>query len=523
MSKERILVSGNPMVVMGEAGVIADGAVIVEGRRIAAVGPVAELETQGGFDRVLGGPDHIVLPGFVNSHYHSECWTAPGLIDIIFELGNLYMGSGLIETTEEIIELLATFGLIHAAKGGQTTLLDVFYGRPWLERHGAEAVLRAYEHVGLRVGLAVTMRDRNRYIHEDDDVFLSRFPAALAEEIRRTPMGYAWPIDGQFALFGQLFSDHDDARGGVRIVLSPDWAPSCSDQLYRRCVAASREYGSPITTHVLETRAEFAWSQESVMGSVVGRLAALGLAGEQVSFSHFVWATDDDIGRLGDLGVVAVHCPGSNLRSAAGLCRVKDILAAGGRVAFGTDGVSIGDTEDFFEELRLACYLQRQPDAFADHRLDSLQVLRGATEIGAQAAGFGGVVGRLEVGAEADLLCVSKKRILFPATRYRGADVLDVMLDRANASDIDVVMVAGRVIVESGNVTTVDESALIERIRELSEELYQPSPDAVRRRELAAIMTPVIESLCRRWYSQSVGEPATVMNTRTGPGTERKP
>lgn len=522
MKKERILVCGDPVVVMGETGLIANGAVIVEGRRIVAVGPVADLETWGHFDQVLGGPDHIVLPGFVNSHYHSECWTAPGLIDIIFELGNLYMGSGLIETTEEIIELLATFGLIHAAKGGQTTLLDVFYGRPWLERHGAEAVLRAYSNVGLRVGLAVTMRDRNRYVHEDDDVFLSRFPAALAEEIRRTPLGYAWPIDGQFALFDQLFNDHDDARGGVRIVLSPDWAPSCSDQLYRRCVAASQRYGSPITTHVLETRAEFAWGQESGTSSVVDRLAELGLAGEHVSFSHFVWATDDDISRLADLGVVAVHCPGSNLRSAAGLCRVKDILAAGGRVAFGTDGVSVGDTEDFFEELRLACYLQRQPDSFADHRLDSLQVLRGATEVGAKAAGFGDVVGRIEVEAEADLLCVSKKRILFPATRYRGADDLDVLLDRANASDIDVVMVAGRIIVEGGNVTTVDESAVVERIRELSEELYQPTPDATRRRELAGIMTPVIESLCQHWYSQPVGDPATVMNTRSGPRLERE-
>ncbi len=505
---------------MGRTGVLADGAVIVEDARVSAVGLFEELRNQGPFDDIVGSADHFVLPGFVNAHYHTECWTAPGLIDIIFELGNLYMGSGLIETTEELIELLATFGLIHAAKGGQTTLLDVFYGRPWLHRHGAEAVLRAYERVGLRVGLAVTMRDRNRYTHEDDEVFLSRFPESLANEIRQTPMGYAWPVDGQFELFDHLYEKWDDARRGVRIVLSPDWTPVCSDDLYRRCMEVAQRYDAPLTTHVLETRAEYAWSVESGIDSVVGRLAALGISGERVSFSHFVWATDDDIRQLADLGMTAVHCPGSNLRSAAGLCRVKDVMAAGGQVAFGTDGVSIGDNEDFFEELRLASYLQRQPDRFSDHRLDSLEILRGATELGAKAAGFGDVVGKLEVGAEADLICVSKKRIMFPASRYRGYNELDVLLDRANASDIDLVMVGGRTVVDRGVVVTVDEAAIVDRIQELTETLYKPTPDAVRRRELAGIMTPEIEALCERWYARSVGTPASVLNTR-GPNFSR--
>ncbi len=513
---QRTLVRGRPVVAMGELGVIDDGAAIVEGSKIVAVGASSELEDMGEFDLVVGGPDHVVLPGFVNAHYHSECWTAPGLIDIIFELGNLYMGSGLIDATEEVIELLATLGLIHAAKGGQTTLLDVFYGRPWLPRHGADAVLRAYRQVGLRVGLAVTMRDRNRYAHEDDERFLSRFPDQLAEEIRSTPLGYAWPIEGQFELFHDLRDAWDDAERGVRVVLAPDWAPVCSDELYRRCVAASSELGVPLTTHVLETRAEFAWSAESGGGSAVQRLGSLGVMGGESSFSHFVWASDDDIARCAELGVTVVHCPGSNLRSAAGLCRLKDLQDAGCRVAFGTDGVSVGDTEDFFEELRLASYLQRQPGTFADHRLDSLEVLRGATEIGATAAGFGGIVGRIEVGMEADLLAVSKERIFFPEARYRDAKPLDVLLDRARASDIDVVMVGGRVVVEDGKTLLVDEDSIRARINELNEELYRPTPEASRRRELAQIMTPEIESLCERWYSQSVGIPASILNTRYG-------
>ena len=136
--------------------------------------------------------------------------------------------------------------------------------------------------------------------------------------------------------------------------------------------------------------------------------------------------------------------------------------------------------------------------------------------IGAGIAGqeaFG--IQALETIREADLLCVSKNRILFPRTRYENSGVLDVLLDRADASDIAVVMVGGQVVVRDGVVTTIDEAAVVDRISELSEELYRPTPEASRRRELAALMTPEIEALCEGWYSQPIERPAAIYNTRT--------
>ena len=173
----RTLVTGSTVVANGNLGTITDGALVVEDGIITEVGHRARLEAHGPFEAELGGPDRMILPGFVNGHYHTECWTAPGLLGSVFELDNLYMGSGLIDTTEEIIELLATYGLIHAAKGGQTTLIDTFYGRPWIHLLGAEAALRAYDAVGLRAALGITMRDQNTYTHEDDERFLARLPA----------------------------------------------------------------------------------------------------------------------------------------------------------------------------------------------------------------------------------------------------------------------------------------------------------------------------------------------------------
>ena len=516
----RMVVRGSTVFANGDLGAITDGALIIEDGVIIDVGPRRRIESKGPFDDELGGADRIIVPGFVNGHYHTECWTAPGLIGgRIFELDNLYMGSGLIDTTEEIIELLATYGLIHAAKGGQTTLIDTFYGRPWLPLLGAEAVLRAYESVGIRVALGITMRDQNTYTHEDDEVFLARLPPEIVAEVRNSPLGYAWPIDDQFRVFDELYEKWDRRNGRSRIILAPDWTPACSDDLYRRCRRVADEYGTTISTHALETRSELMWTVENVGPSGMRRLADLGVLGEDVTLSHFVWATDEDIAIVADTGAVPVHCPGSNLRSSTGICRVRDILDAGSKVSIGTDGISSGDREDFIGEVRLAGYLQREPNDVADHRIPSETLLRSATESGAVPAGFGGVVGTLAPGYQADLVSVRKDRIGFPPARYTTTPELDLVVERADATDIDFVMVGGTKVVENGEALLVDEDRLADRIAELSDELYKPTPEARRRRELADLMNPYIEELCRRWYRIPVERPASIMNTRSAPGT----
>ena len=515
----RTVVRGSTVVANGDLGVIEDGALIIEDGVITDIGPRQHIEAAGPFDAELGGPDRIIVPGFVNGHYHTECWTAPGLIGgRIFELDNLYMGSGLIDTTEEIIELLATYGLIYAAKGGQTTLIDTFYGRPWIPLLGAEAVLRAYESIGVRVALGITMRDQNIYTHEDDEGFLARLPPEIVEEVRNSPLGYAWPVDDQFRVFDELYRRWDGRNGRSRIILAPDWTPACSDELYRQCRRAADEYGTTISTHALETRSELMWTVENVGPSGMRRLANLGVLGEDVTLSHFVWATDEDIAIVADTGAVPVHCPGSNLRSSAGICRVRDILDAGGKVSIGTDGISSGDREDFIREVRLAGYLQREPNDVADHHIPSETLLRSATESGAVPAGFGGVVGTLAPNYQADLVSVRMDRIGFPPARYATTPELDLLVERADATDIEFVMVGGTKVVEDGEALLINEDRITDRINELSDELYKPTSEARRRRELAGIMNTYVEELCRRWYTIPVERPASIMNTRSVPG-----
>jgi 5-methylthioadenosine/S-adenosylhomocysteine deaminase len=303
----------------------------------------------------------------------------------------------------------------------------------------------------------------------------------------------------------------------IRIVTAPDWTPACSDELYLACRRMADQHGTGMISHVLETRSEMMFNLRSYGKTAVRRLADLGVLTPDTVIEHFVWVTDEDLRVFADSGAVASNNPGSNLRLSTGICRVRDIMAAGGRIAFGTDGISFSDRDDFFTELRLACYLQRLPRDFEQGRLDSEQVLRSAAVNGARALGMEGKLGSLEPGRYADLLIVRKDRIFFPPGRFDGEPFLNVVLDRAESQDIDTVMVHGRVLMEGGRVTVVDEARVRDQFAEaVAERVYRPGSDVRRWAELGTLVEPYLAGFYRPWYQTPV-EPAYVYNPRQPP------
>jgi 5-methylthioadenosine/S-adenosylhomocysteine deaminase len=515
--RSRTLILGDPIVALGSQTLIPDGALIVEGTTIVASGPRVELEGRGPFDRVLGSASHFVMPGFINCHYHSELAIGPGLYQFIFERANVFMQATVGDIEEEDLYAGVLWGLVTAIKGGQTSTVDMYYGRPGMTDFGCRPALQAYEDSGMRTAFGLVSRDENIYVHEPNERFLARLPAELAERIRRSPMGYAWPVDDVIAAFERLHAYWHGRDDRIRIVTAPDWTPACSDDLYRRARRVADEHGTGMITHALETRAEMMFNLERYGKPALRRLSDLGVLGPSTVLEHFVWVTDEELAIFADSGAVASNDPGSNLRLSAGICRVRDIMDTGGRIAFGTDGISLSDREDFFQELRLACYLQRTPTVFERQRLDSEAVLRAAAENGARALGMEDRLGSLEPGRFADLLIVEKDRIMFPPGRYDAEPFLDVVLDRADAGDIDTVMAHGRVLMEEGRVTVVDEDALKEHFAEAVRRRVYRFPEHVQGwAELGRLVEPYVIDFYQRWYDTPV-EPAYVYNPRSAP------
>jgi len=355
----RSLIVGDPVVSLGSEALIEDGALIVDGASNVEAGPRPERETHGPFDRILGSRDHFVMTGFVNCHYHSELAIGPGLYQFVFERANVHMQGTVGAINEEDLYYGILWGLVTAIRGGQTGTIDMYYGRPGLDQFGCPPALRAYEAVGMRTAFGLVSRDQNIYVHEGNERFLARLPPELADEIRQSPMGYAWPVGDVMATFEGLVDEWHEPDGRIRIVTAPDWTPACSDELYVRCRKAADEHGTGLITHALETRSETLFNLKAYGKPVVRRLSDLGVLTPETVLEHFVWVTDAELPIFADSGAVASNNPGSNLRLASGICRTRDIMDAGGRVGFGTDGISFSDRDDFFQELRLAAYLQR--------------------------------------------------------------------------------------------------------------------------------------------------------------------
>jgi 5-methylthioadenosine/S-adenosylhomocysteine deaminase len=472
------------------------------------------MENLGPFDEVIGGPDFIVMPGFINCHYHSELAGGPGLYQYIFELANVYVQGGYGPINEADLYDLIMLGLISAIKGGQTATLDMYYGRPALPLFGALPALQAYRDIGMRTAFGLVSRDQNIYTHQPNEDFLKGLPPALAAEIRKSPMGYAWPIPDVMAAYDQLVADWDGLDGRFRIVLAPDWTPACSDDLYRLCRQKADADGTGIVSHVLETRSEMMWNLETYGMPALQRLKNLGVLAPDMTCTHFIWVTDEELKIFADSGAVASNNPGSNLRLSSGICRTRDIMAAGGRVAFGTDGISFSDSEDMFTELRLACYLQRFPREFEAGRLNSEEVLRAAAVNGARAIRQEDALGSLTPGKLADLLIVDSRRILYPPGRYDTESILDVILDRTQAVDLRTVMIDGEVVLRDGVITTVDEDQIRERVAEaVDKRVYRLSPEVQRWLELGNAVKPTVIDFYQRWYSIPV-EPAHAYNAR---------
>ena len=139
----RTLVVGNPVVSLGADMLIADGALIVDGRTVESIGPRSSLAERGPFDRVIGSPDHVVMRVLSTATSIPAAPHSPGMAQYIFERANIHIHARGPITDEDLYHA-TLLSLIRCIRGGQTAIIDFHYGRPGLEHFGWPAVLQAY-------------------------------------------------------------------------------------------------------------------------------------------------------------------------------------------------------------------------------------------------------------------------------------------------------------------------------------------------------------------------------------------
>jgi 5-methylthioadenosine/S-adenosylhomocysteine deaminase len=485
-----------------EAEIIDDGAVYQEDGRIVAIGRHDELARRYRPDEVLGSPDHVVLPGFVNSHHHVgltplqlgspdhplELWFASRMAarDIDFYLDTLYSAFEMIRSG------ITTVQHLHGRVPGPLDRIE----------RAAGEIIRAYKAVGMRVSYSYGIRDQNRLVYEADEAFVKRLPAEIAPDIGEFLRRQVIPLEANFELFETLRRTHEGEER-VRIQLAPANLHWCSDAALERVRDASERFGVPFHMHLLETAYQKEYARRRGGASAVQYLERHGLLGERCTLGHGVWMSEADIELVAATGTRICHNCSSNLRLRSGVAPLNRWESKGVRVAVGLDEAGINDDRDMLQEMRLILRLHREPGM--DDRVPTApQVLRMATEHGAHTTPFGEEIGMLAPGRQADLSLVSWRQVVEP---YLDEDVpvIDAVVQRARTQGVETVLVAGEPILRDGRFTRIDEAGAL---AELAQLMRRPrSPEEARRRELARLVFPHVKRFYDGYLSDAAPDP----------------
>jgi cytosine/adenosine deaminase-related metal-dependent hydrolase len=226
----------------------------------------------------------------------------------------------------------------------------------------------------------------------------------------------------------------------------------------------------------------------------VARLDELGFLGPELSCAHAVWLTEGDIDLLAQNGATVCHNASSNLRLKNGVAPVNPLLAKGVNVSLGTDSTAINDDDDMVQEMRLVSKLHRQPSITAP-AVTSHQVLKMATLNGARPTFFD-QLGSLEKGQRADMALMDLRSIEEPYLDS-SVDIVDALLYRGKARQVDTVIINGEPVMRDGSFTKVNKA---EVVRELKEWFSRPvEPSVLETRRLGQRLIPYVERFYQDW------------------------
>lgn len=439
MSDTPTLLSAAAVVPMAHgATAIADGAVLIEGGIIRAVGRREELRADRPEATHRAMPGCILMPGLINAHAHSGMLrgTAEHLPVWQWLAQHINPMHRVLNPAEA--EAASYLCYAEALLSGTTTIVDM-----WRHMDGSA---KAAETLGNRL-VAVP------YVgaHPDYDYFES--------------------LDANEAMI-ETWNGAADGRITVWVGLEHLFYSDAAGQ--RRAIDLAQRHKTGFHTHASEAEieiAEFARRYGKRPIHVLDDLGFFSVA--PAMLAHAVWLEDDEITLLAERGVSVAHNPVSNMKLASGMAPVEEYLRAGVAVGIGTDGEKENNNFCMFEEMKVASLLGklRHRDAAA---MDSADVLAMATIGGARALGMERTIGSLEPGKRADIIAVRKDTPRLTPFFADGpyANIHHNLVHAVRGSDVEMVMVDGRVVVDNGALVAGDLADILATVSDLAPGLF---------------------------------------------------
>lgn len=427
--KDQLLIHNATIVTLDRNNRIFRGSVTIEDGVISSI---ADSEPPGltGPAEVIDGTGLHLLPGFVQTHVHLCQTLLRGSADDLSLIDWLKQKVWPMEAahTPSSIAASARLGIAEMIRGGTTCALTME------TVNHTESVFQVVEQSGFRATVGKCMMDQG-------DSVPSRMLEKTEDSIRES--------------LELLERWHGAAGGRIRYCFAPRFAVSCTRALLERVSALSREHGVLVHTHASENRDEIQTVRQMTGMRNIEYLNDVGLAAPNVVLAHCIHLDDDEMRTLRETGTRVSHCPSSNLKLASGIARVREMLETGISVSLGADGAPCNNRLDMFTEMRTAALLQKA--LHGPQALPALTALRMATINGAAALGLSNQTGSIETGKRADLQLIDLGRL----HTTPSPDPVSSIVYSATPENVAWVIIDGKVVLERGRLTTLDQSSII--------------------------------------------------------------
>jgi cytosine/adenosine deaminase-related metal-dependent hydrolase len=424
-------------------------AITISGNSFASIEPTATPAA----DRFLA------MPALVNAHDHGRAVSTSAIGGDAKPLESWLPYFALFPSVDPYFAAAVNFA--NGALGGTGTIM-VHYTRAQgltdLPTEAAE-IARAARDVGVRVGFAVSMKDRNPLVYHGSEALLASLPPdARTEAARRLIYKVLSPGD-----YIKLVDDVAAAADGpgFNVQYGPNGVQWCSDALLKAVAEASHRTGRRVHMHLLETKYQRQFADANYPGGIVRMLDEIGLLSPRLTLAHCVWANPDELALLAERGVTISVNTSSNLFLYSGIAPRKTMIEHDCKVALGIDGKAFDDDDDALRELRLAYYLHAGTGF--DRTISREQAIQTAVSNGSFAVTNVRNSGLIEAGAAADMLLLDWAALNNEGLR-EDINPLDLLFSRATARHVREVIVGGRTIVRDARVLGVDLPAIRQEV-----------------------------------------------------------
>lgn len=498
----RIVIKGGR--VMSEGADPHDPAVAdvyIEGSDIAAVvakgaGPPPPAFAAPG-THVIDATDRLVLPGFVNAHYHShdaflKGWFEPMPLElwVLNVIPKLYP-----KPSKAALRARTLLGALECLRSGITTMQDMVTLSP-PDEEAVETVIAAYDEIGIRVVLGLQVIDVSPL--ETTPFWRELIPAEKHALIPPT-----MPPEMAQGVMDRIEAEvvkRRPERSRLTWALTPSGPERTSRPLLERMAALAEDCDLPVFTHLYTSKAEAVFARQrfgSHDGSLVRFLEDVGLLSPRLTVAHGVWLGDDEIAALAKAGASLVHNPISNLKNKNGVAPVRALMEAGVNVAIGCDNCSCSDTQNMFQGMKMLALLAAVTDP-RPGRPDAVDAMRAATAGGARAMRLDGRIGAIRRGLKADLAIIDLTGSAFVPLN----SVARQLVYGESGADVETVIVDGRVVMQDRRITTIDEAALRAAVAEAMPAFREDARAVIGRN---ATMAEAMLEADRRVWAEDVG------------------